>query len=209
MHIILVVGLKGELKVYLWWLLFPVKGTAGLQQLTAYDRNFAFYNFSYNLCNQALQEHWATLELLKTLHEIITLLRPLSKKLQLYSCSQKHVLRNFVYCNFCWRLSFQPLEEDWVTSGLFNILNGNNTANLWPIYVAIRVYFENCILRNFAFYRFFKYLGSQPLPKKDWTTLELLEVIHEIVTLTKVLRKNVIIVIFNKCTLLNFTFSSC
>ena len=61
-------------------------------------------------------------------------------------------------------------------------------ANLWPIYAAIRAYFKNCILRNFAFYRFSKYLGSQPL-QKDWTTLELLEVIHETVTLTKVLRK--------------------
>ena len=77
-----------------------------------------------------------------------------------------------------------------------------------PIYAAVRAYLENCILRNFVFHKFSKYLGSQPL-QKDWTTLELLEVIHKTVTLTKVLRKNVIIVIFKKCTLLNFTFNSC
>ena len=118
------------------------------------------------------------------------------------SCSyipilKKSILRNFVYYNFWWRLSFQPLEEDWATSGLFNILNGINIANLWPIYVVVRAYFKNCLLRNFAFYRFSKYLGFQPL-KKDWKTLELLEVIHETVTLTKLLRKNVITVIFKK-----------
>ena len=56
---------------------------------------------------------------------------------------------------------------------------------------------KSCILQNFALYSFFKYLGSQPL-QKDWTTLELLEVIHETVTLTKVLNKNVVIVIFKK-----------
>ena len=77
------------------------------------------------------------------------------------------------------------------------MLNRINKANLWPIYAAIKAYFKNCILRNFAFYRFSKYLGSQPL-EKDWTTLELLEVIHETVTLTKVFRKNVIIVNFKK-----------
>ena len=36
------------------------------------------------------------------------------------------------------------------------MLNGINIANLWPIYVAVRAYFENYILRNFAFYRFSK-----------------------------------------------------
>ena len=111
--------------------------------------------------------------------------------------SKRCILRKFVYCNFCLRLSFQPLEEAWATSGLLNILNGINKANLCPIYAANRAYFKNCILWNFAFYRFSKYLGSQPL-QKDWTTLELLEVIHETVTLTKVFRKNVIIVNFKK-----------
>ena len=53
---------------------------------------------------------------------------------------------------------------------------------------------KSCILRNFTLCRFSKYLGSQPL-QKDWTTLELLEVIHETVTLTKVLSRNVVIVI--------------
>ena len=57
------------------------------------------------------------------------------------------------------------------------------------MYAATRVCLKYCLWRNFVFYRFSKYLGSQPL-QKDWTTLELLEVIHETVTITKVLRKN-------------------
>ena len=57
------------------------------------------------------------------------------------------------------------------------------------MYAATRIFFKYCIWQNFLFYRFSKYLGSQP-KQKDWTTLELLEVIHETVTLTKVLRKN-------------------
>ena len=90
------------------------------------------------------------------------------------SCSyipilKKCILRNFSYYNFCWRLSFQPLEEDWATSGLFNILNGINIGNLWPIYVAIKAYFKNCILRNFAFYNFCWILDFQPL-EEDWAT---------------------------------------
>ena len=68
------------------------------------------------------------------------------------------ILRNFAYYNFCWRLTFQPLEEDWATSGLFNVLNGINIANLWPIYAAIQAYFKNCILRNFPFITFAEYL---------------------------------------------------
>ena len=65
------------------------------------------------------------------------------------------------------------------------------------MYAAIRAYFKNSILQIFAFYRFSKYFGSQPL-QKDWTTLKLLEVTHETVILTKVSRKNVIIVNFKK-----------
>ena len=65
------------------------------------------------------------------------------------------------------------------------------------MHAATRVCLKYCIWRSFAFYRFSKYLGSQPL-QKDWTTLELLEVIRETVTLTKVLRKNIIIIIFKK-----------
>ena len=68
------------------------------------------------------------------------------------------ILRNFAYYNFCWRLTFQPLEEDWATSGLFNVLNGINIANLWPIYAAIQAYFKNCILQNFPFITFAEYL---------------------------------------------------
>ena len=91
------------------------------------------YNFSKNLSNQNLQEHWATLELLKTLHEIITSLGSLSRKLQLYSYSKKCILRNFANYNFCWRLSFQPLEDDWATSVVFNRMSGINIVNLWRI----------------------------------------------------------------------------
>ena len=68
------------------------------------------------------------------------------------------ILRNFAYYNFSWRLTFQPLEEDWATSGLFNVLNGINIANLWTIYAAIQAYFNNCILRNFPFITFAEYL---------------------------------------------------
>ena len=65
------------------------------------------------------------------------------------------------------------------------------------MHAATRVFSKYCIWWNFAFYRFSKYLGSQPL-QKDWTTLELLEVIHETVTLTKFFRKNATIVNFKK-----------
>ena len=80
--------------------------------------------------------------------------------------------------------------------------------NPWLMYAVTRVYLKYCTWRNFPFYRFSKYLGSQAL-RKDGETLELLEVIHENVTLTKVLRKNLINVIFKKCILLNFTLNSC
>ena len=77
------------------------------------------------------------------------------------------------------------------------MLNKINIANPWPMYAATRLYLKYCIWQNFAFYRFFKNSDSQPL-QKDWSTLELLEVIYETVTLTKVLRKNLIIVILKK-----------
>ena len=48
-------------------------------------------------------------------------------------------------------------------SGLFNILNGINITNLWPIYAAVRVYLKNCVLRNFAFYNFCWILDFQSL----------------------------------------------
>ena len=87
-------------------------------------------------------------------------------------------MRNFVYYNFCWRLSFQPLEENWATSGLFNILNGINIGNLWPIYAAIRAYFKNSILKSFAFYNFCWILDFQPL--EDWATSGLLNILNGI-----------------------------
>ena len=65
------------------------------------------------------------------------------------------------------------------------------------MHAATRVFSKYCIWWNFAFYRFPKYLGSQPL-QKDWTILELLEVTHETVTLRKVLKNNLIIAIFKK-----------
>ena len=65
------------------------------------------------------------------------------------------------------------------------------------MYAATRVYLKYCTWWISTFYRFSEYLGSQPL-QKGRTNLELLEVIHKSVTLTKVLRKNVIIVIFKK-----------
>ena len=69
-----------------------------------------------------------------------------------------------------------------------------------------KVYLKNRILRNFAFYNFSKYLGSQLL-QEDRTTLELLEIIYETVISTTVLPENVVIVIFTKeCILLNFAF---
>ena len=87
----------------------------------------------------------------------------------------------------------RPKVDHWSTLGLLNILlnilNGINVANPWPMYAATRMFLKYCIWQNFLFYRFSKYLGSQPY-QKDWTTLELLEVIHETVTLAKVLRKN-------------------
>ena len=83
-------------------------------------------------------------------------------------------------------------------------LNGINIANPLPMYAAARAYLKNCIWQNFVFYSFSN--GSQSL-QKDWTTLELLEIIHKTVTLTKILRKNVVSVIFKKCILLNFTFN--
>ena len=76
------------------------------------------------------------------------------------------------------------------------------------MHAATRVYLKYCVLWNFAFYRFSKYLDSQAL-QKDRTTLELIEVIQETVTLTKVLRKNDVTVIFKKCILLDFTLNSC
>ena len=109
---------------------------------------------------------------------MITSLQPLPRKLQLYFYSQKKcILRNFVYYNFYWRLSFQLLEEDWATSGIFNILNWINIGNLWPIYAAIRAYFKNCILRNFVFYNFCWILDFQLL-EEDWATSGLLNILN-------------------------------
>ena len=87
--------------------------------------------------------------------------------------------------------------------GLLNILNGINIANQWTMYAATRAYLKTCILGNLELCNFSKYLGSQPL-QEDWTTLELIEIIRETVTLIKVLRKNVVIVIFKKNVFVSF-----
>ena len=71
------------------------------------------------------------------------------------------------------------------------------------MYAGTRVQLKKCILRNFVFYNFSKYLGSQPL-RKDRETLELLEIIYETVALTKVLRENIVIVVF--IVVFNFSF---
>ena len=75
------------------------------------------------------------------------------------------------------------------------------------MYAATSAYLKNFILQNFAFYNFSKYLDCQPL-QKNWATLELEGILHETDTLTSVLRKNVVIVIFNKfCLILHLTFT--
>ena len=71
------------------------------------------------------------------------------------------------------------------------------------MYAGTRVHLKKCILRNFVFYNFSKYLGSQPL-REDRATLELLKIIYETVTLTKVLRENIVIVVF--IVVFNFSF---
>ena len=73
------------------------------------------------------------------------------------------------------------------------------------MYAGTRVHLKKCILPNFVFYNFSKYLGSQPL-REDRATLELLEIIYETVTLTKVLRENIVIVVF--IVVFNFSFQN-
>ena len=79
---------------------------------------------------------------------------------------KKFILRNFGFYSFCWRLGFQLLEKDLATLSLLNILNGINIANPCPMYTGTRKKFsifnlKNCILRNFIFYNFSKYIQSQ------------------------------------------------
>ena len=50
------------------------------------------------------------------------------------------------------------------------------------MYVATRVHLKIIFCETLHFTIFSKYFGSQPL-QEDWTTLELLEVIHETVTI--------------------------
>ena len=74
------------------------------------------------------------------------------------------------------------------------------------MYAATRMYLKNFIRRNITLYNFSEYLGSQLL-QEDRTNLELLEILYETVTLTKVLRENLVIVVFTKeCNLLSFIF---
>ena len=98
----------------------------------------------------------------------------------------KYIFRNFAYYNFSWRLSFQPLEEDWATLGVLNTLNGINIVNLWLIYTAIRAYLKNCILQltaynciAIAFYNFCWTLDFQPW-EEDWATSGVLNMLNGI-----------------------------
>ena len=99
--------------------------------------------------------------------------------LQLGAYFKNCILWNFTLYNFCWILDFQPLEKDWATSGLLNILTWIDIANLWPIYAAIRAYFKNCILENFTFYNCCWILDFQPF-EEDWTTSGLLNILNGI-----------------------------
>ena len=63
---------------------------------------------------------------------------------------------------------------------------------------------QNIVFGRILHFTDFPNILALSLFKKDWATLKLLEVIHKTVTLIKVLRKNIIIVI-----LLNFTFDFC
>ena len=56
--------------------------------------------------------------------------------------------KKIVFCKILYfttfdRLDFQPLEEEYGTLGLLNILNGINIANPWPMYAATRAYLKN------------------------------------------------------------------
>ena len=57
-------------------------------------------------------------------------IRPVVKKI--------YILRNFAFYNFCRRLCFKPSEEDPVTLGLLNILNGASLTNAWAIKTPVR-----------------------------------------------------------------------
>ena len=139
--------------------------------------NFTFYNFCWILRFQPLED-WTTSRLLNILNGIdIANLWPIYAAIRAYF--KNCFLENFTFYNFCWILDFQPLEEDWATSGLLNILNGINIANLWPIYAAIRAYFKNCILWNFTFYNFCWKLDFQPL-EEDWAISGLLNILNGI-----------------------------
>ena len=63
-------------------------------------------------------------------------LRPIHATIWVYL--KNCILWNLAFYNFCWKPDFQPLEEDWATSGLLNLLNGVNIANPLPVYAATR-----------------------------------------------------------------------
>ena len=177
-------------------------------------RNFAYYNFCCWIIDFEpwKEEDWVTSGLFNIPNGInIANLWPIyaAIRAELKNCT----LRNFAFYSFCyWILDFVPWEEDWATSGLFNILNGINIANLWPIYAVTGAQLKNCILRNFSFYNFSENIVFQQL-KEDWPTLQLLNMPHGIITITKFiclkiyLRKTVCRAIISEiCILRIFTF---
>ena len=62
--------------------------------------------------------------------------------LQLGLILKECILRNFAFCNFCWKIGCHPLNNDLVTLRFLNILNGINIENVWLIYAATKVYFK-------------------------------------------------------------------
>ena len=167
-------------------------------------RNFTFYNFCWILDFQPFEEDWATPGLLNILNGIdIANLWPIYAAIRAYF--KNCILWNFTLYNFCWILDFQPLEKDWATSGLLNILTWIDIANLWPIYAAIRAYFKNCILENFTFYNCCWILDFQPF-EEDWTTSGLLNILNgiDIANLWPICAA--IRAYFKNCILWNFTF---
>ena len=65
-------------------LVYPIKRFySPFAKINSLRQKFWIPQLFLNFGNQALYQHWATLELLKTQHEIITSLPSLSKKLQL------------------------------------------------------------------------------------------------------------------------------
>ena len=77
------------------------------------------------------------------------------------------------------QIRITPCVGDLATSGLFDILNRINIANLWSTYAAIRAYLKNCILWKLAFYNFCWRLDFQLL-ELDWATSGLVNILNRV-----------------------------